>query len=187
MDNCLRIASALSLFVAIGAIAPASSAQPDTTVVVLNTALYNKDANQRESTDSSRAVLATHELRARFAADMGSAVIDPARVDAAAASPLADSAAAGKPCNVIVACARAVAQSLGARWVVMSKVSKTSNLIWLLSGQLIDARTGAIVIDDSTELKGDPGVMVPAGVKLFADRVTKRIRHGPPPKGTLGA
>jgi hypothetical protein len=171
---------------ALGA-APTTYAQADTTVVVLNTALYNKDANVRESTDSSRAVLATHELRARFATDLGSALIDPARVDAATTTPAADSASAGKPCNVIVACARAVAQALGARWVVMSKVSKTSNLIWLLSGQLIDARSGAIVIDDSTELKGDPGVMVPAGVKLFADRVTKRIRRGPPPPGTLGA
>jgi hypothetical protein len=45
-----------------------------------------------------------------------------------------------------------------------------------LSGQLINVATGKLEIDDSTELKGDPKVMVPAGVRIFADRVTKRIR-----------
>ena len=41
--------------------------------------------------------------------------------------------------------------------MVIAKVSKTSNLIWLFTGQLIHAGTGEIVLDDSTELKGRPG------------------------------
>ena len=55
----------------------------------------------------------------------------------------------------------------------MAKVSKTSNLIWLLSAQLIHVPTGEIVLDDSTELKGDPEPMVRAGVRIFAERVAR--------------
>ena len=60
----------------------------------------------------------------------------------------------------------------------MTKVSKTSNLIWLLSAQLIRVSTGDIVLDDSTELKGDPGPMVRIGVRSFADRVTRAVKAG---------
>jgi hypothetical protein len=60
----------------------------------------------------------------------------------------------------------------------MTKVSKTSNLIWLLSAQLIRVETGAIVLDDSTELKGSPTGMVPVGVRQFADRVARTVRAG---------
>jgi uncharacterized protein DUF2380 len=162
-----------ALALAIALIAPTAGAQ---SVAVFPSALYNKQANVIEATDSSRAVLATQEIRARFATDLGTQLIDPRRVDSASTSPTALAAAGEKPCNVIVACARAVGKALGAQWVVMSKVSKTSNLIWLLSGQLVNVATGKLEIDDSTELKGDPTVMVPAGVRIFADRVTKRIR-----------
>ena len=58
----------------------------------------------------------------------------------------------------------------------MAKVSKTSNLIWLLTGQLINVGSGKIVLDDSTELKGDPEPMIRAGVRIFAERVA-RCRH----------
>jgi hypothetical protein len=59
---------------------------------------------------------------------------------------------------------------------VMAKVSKTSNLIWLLTGQLIDVATGEIVLDDSTELKGDPEPMIRAGVRIFAERVARAVK-----------
>jgi hypothetical protein len=81
------------------------------------------------------------------------------------------------PCNVIVACARYVGRTLGADWVVMSKVSKTSNLIWLFTAQLVNVRTGDLVMDDSTELKGDPEPMVRAGTRIFAERVVRTIRE----------
>jgi hypothetical protein len=60
----------------------------------------------------------------------------------------------------------------------MSKVSKTSNLIWLLSAQLIRLADGTIVLDDSTELKGEPESMVRVGMRQFADRVARTIRAG---------
>ncbi len=77
-----------------------------------------------------------------------------------------------------VSCARAVARRLGARWVVLTKVSKTSNLIWVLSAQLIRVETGEIILDDSTELKGEPDGMVRIGVRQFADRVARTVANG---------
>jgi len=76
-----------------------------------------------------------------------------------------------------VACARLVADSLDAPWAVMAKVSKTSNLIWLFTGQLIHAPTGEIILDDSTELKGETTAMVRAGSRIFAERVARTVRN----------
>ncbi len=145
-------------------------------VVMLDVAFYNEQATVREATDSSKAVLATEKLRDSLARSAGIRLLDASAVAAAIASPEAVEAAEGKPCNVIVACARAVGRKLGATYVVMSKISKTSNLIWLLTGQLINVKTGEILLDDSFEVKGDPNIMVPPGTGIFAQRVSKRVR-----------
>jgi TolB-like protein len=147
-------------------------------VAMLDMAMYNARANVQEPTDSAKAVIATEKLRDTLSRFPGVALVDSARIAAAEASPAAVEAAGGKPCNVIVACARAVGKALGVRWVVMGKVSKTSNLIWLFSGELIDVETGQLLLDDDCELKGDPDTMVPAGVGLFANRIDKRITAG---------
>jgi TolB-like protein len=162
----------LILLAALAAMSGVARAQ---SVVMLNVAMYNKGANVKEATDSAKAVIATDKLRDTLSRFPGLQLVDPARVAAAEASGAAVTAAEGKPCNVIVACARAVGKALGARWVVMGKVSKTSNLIWLFSGELINVETGELVIDDDCELKGDPETMVPAGVGLFANRINKRV------------
>ena len=62
--------------------------------------------------------------------------------------------------------------------MVLTKVSKTSNLIWLLSAQLIRVRDSEIILDDSTELKGEPEAMIRVGMRIFADRVARTIREG---------
>jgi hypothetical protein len=97
---------------------------------------------------------------------------------AAAESDSARAITGGQPCNVIVACARYAALRVGARWVVLAKVSKTSNLIWLLTAQLIHVPSGKIVLDDSTELKGEPAAMVRAGTRIFAERAARTVRDG---------
>jgi hypothetical protein len=38
--------------------------------------------------------------------------------------------------------------------------------------------SGAIVLDDSTELKGEPEAMVRAGTRIFAERVARTVRAG---------
>lgn len=109
---------------------------------------------------------------------MGNQIRPYEATDSAALAPEAQQLTGGVPCDVKVACALAVARQQAARWVVLTKVSKTSNLIWLLSAQLIRVETGEIVLDDSTELKGDPDAMIRVGMRIFADRVIRTVRAG---------
>ena len=145
---------------------------------MLPVALYNAQANMQEASDSLQAALSTEVLTGKLQELLGNQLLAGARVAAAEASPKAQATTGKQPCNVIVACARQVANSLDAPWVVMAKVSKTSNLIWLFTGQLIHAPTGEIILDDSTELKGETEAMVRAGSRIFAERVARTVRNG---------
>ena len=153
-------------------------AAPAARVVLLPVALYNAQANVQEPSDTAQAMLSTEVLTGKLQELLGEQLVPRQQVSAAASSALARATTGNQPCNVIVACARQVANSLGAPWVVIAKVSKTSNLIWLFTGQLIHARTGEIVLDDSTELKGPPEAMVRAGSRIFAERVARTVRRG---------
>jgi hypothetical protein len=155
-----------------------AKAAPSAKVVVLPVALYNAQANVQEPLDTSRARLSTEVLTGKLEELLGEQLIPRQQVSAAASSAKARATTGNQPCNVIVSCARQVANSLQAPWVVIAKVSKTSNLIWLFTGQLIHAGTGEIVLDDSTELKGDPEMMVRAGSRIFAERVARTVRRG---------
>ena len=153
------------VLVASQATAPARAplAPPDAKVALLPAALYNEQANVLEASDTAAATTATESMSTRLRERLGAQVL---------VSP-ADAA-----CRVNVACAREAARRAGAPWVVMMKVSKTSNLIWLLTGQLIHVPTGEIVLDDSTELKGEPVAMTRIGTRIFADRVARTVRAG---------
>jgi hypothetical protein len=151
---------------------------PDARVAVMAVALYNAQANLQERTDARKAVLADSVLHATLARLLPGQLADSGEVRTAAGADSLHAIAGDQSCGVIVACARAVGRSLGARWVVLAKVSKTSNLIWLLTAQLVDVPTGKIVLDDSTELKGDPERMVRAGTRIFAERVARTVRAG---------
>jgi Protein of unknown function (DUF2380) len=153
-------------------------AAPTAKVVVLPVALYNAQANVQEASDSSQAALSTQVLTGKLQELLGPQLITGDLVAPVAASPKALATSGKQPCNVIVACARFVADSLKAPWVVIAKVSKTSNLIWLFTGQLIHAQTGTIVLDDTTELKGETEGMVRAGSRIFAERVARTVRRG---------
>jgi hypothetical protein len=157
--------------------APASPELARGSVVVLNVALYTAGANVQETSDTGRAALGTAVLRGKLAELLGPALADSAAVDTSAHNPRLRHLVGDQACNVIVACARQVGRDLGATWVVMAKVSKTSNLIWLLTGQLINVGSGKIVLDDSTELKGDPEPMIRAGVRIFAERVARTVKE----------
>lgn len=157
---------------------PAGPEAPGAPVAVLSTALYNDQANLREAGDSAAARVGGTVLRSRLADSLRDQLLDPLVTDSLERTPAMRALAGGVACNVKVACALAVARAQGARWVVMSKVSKTSNLIWLLSAQLIRVADGSIVLDDSTELKGEPIAMVRVGMRQFADRVLRTVRAG---------
>ena len=153
----------------------AAAGAPPRSVAVFDVALFTAGANQQEASDTGRAALATQVLRTSLHELLGRAIVDSAVTDSLALAPRYRPLTGDQPCKVIVACTKAVGKDLGARWVVMAKVSKTSNLIWLLSSQLIDVPSGRIVLDDSTELKGDPEAMIRAGVRIFAERVARTI------------
>lgn len=150
---------------------------PAGSVAAFDVALYTAGANLQEASDTAHAALATAVLRGKLEELLGDALADSAAVVTRARAPAIRKIAGDQACNVIVACVKSVGRDLGAEWVVMAKLSKTSNLIWLLTGQLINVRTGEIVMDDSTELKGDPEAMVRAGVRIFAERVARTVRE----------
>jgi Protein of unknown function (DUF2380) len=151
---------------------------PDARVAVMAVALYNAQANFQERTDARKALRADSVLHATLARLLPGQLADSDSVRAAARADSLHHITGDQSCDVIVACARSVGRSVGARWVVLAKVSKTSNLIWLLSAQLVNVATGKIVLDDSTELKGDPERMVRAGTRIFAERVARTVRAG---------
>lgn len=147
-------------------------------VVVLPTVLYNDQANLREASDTAQATLGQSVLRGRLDSLLGRQVRSHALTDSLVRSAEFHALAGGVACEARVACSLAVARGADARWAVLSKVSKTSNLIWLLTAQLIHVPDGEIILDDSTELKGEPGLMVRIGMRQFADRAARTIRAG---------
>jgi TolB-like protein len=178
-QTVLRPTPSFAAAPASGSLAGATSPAPrKTPVALLDLAFYGKRANSLEPGDSLLAGVATKTVRQYLARDSSVVLVDSAAIAAAEGSPQALEAANGKPCNVIVACARAVGRKLGVPWVVMGKVSKTSNLIWIFSGQLIDVASGRLVMDDEYELKGIATDMVPKGALVFARRAAKRIAQG---------
>jgi hypothetical protein len=144
-------------------------------IALLDFAFYGKHANSIEPGDSAMGDSATAALRRNLGLYPGIALADSAAVMTAESSPAATDTADGHPCNSIVACGRVVGRAVGVRYVVMGTVSKTSNLIWVYSGQLVDATAHDLILDDEYELKGDSRDMVAQGSRVFARRVAKKL------------
>ena len=149
---------------------------PGALVAALDVALYNANATVQAPTDAAAAALATDVLLATLAKLLPGQIADSAAVQAAARSDAALAVSGKHPCNVIVACARAVAQAVDARWVVLAKMGKVAT-VWLLTAQLVHVPSGAIILDDSTELTGQEP-MVRAGARNLAGRVARTVRAG---------
>ena len=169
-------AAALSIAVS-GAVAQSGDQVPKAQVKVamLDLAFYGKRANDIFPGDTAMASTATTVMRKGLTGQPGITFFDSATVAKTASGPKAMAIVQDVPCNVVVACAREVGKELGAKWVVMGKISKTSDLIWIFSGELIDVASGKLVYDDSYELKGIASEMVPKGAEVFAQRVAKRV------------
>jgi hypothetical protein len=178
LSAALALLAAAHMALPVAAQTTGTKAPPTARVALLPVALYNAQANVQEPSDTAQAVLSTEVLTGKLQELLGEQLVPRQQVSAVASSAEARATTGNQPCNVIVACARHVANSVEAPWVVIAKVSKTSNLIWLFTGQLIHAGTGEIVLDDSTELKGPPEAMVRAGSRIFAERVARTVRRG---------
>ena len=87
---------------------------------------------------------------------------------------LSDTVKAGAEC-VSLECRRAISRKLGAEWMVTTKLSKTSNLIWYLSGQLSDVRSGRRLLDDEFELKGIAEDIAKGGAHSLARRIVAAV------------
>ena len=124
---------------------------------------------------------ATRKLVATLLASDDVTLVDSARVAKAVTAAEAD----GNPCDN--ACAVAVARKLGAQWVVTGTVTKTSNLVWILTAELLDVAAGRPILADGYELKGDARVMGPAGAHVFAQRVERILAERRTSSGRPGA
>jgi TolB-like protein len=143
-------------------------------LVVFNLRFDGAYANVLEPGDTAIVHAATSRLLATLRAFDGVAVVDSEKVAAAVTAAEAD----GNPCDN--ACAQVVARRLGARWVVKGVVLKTSNLVWILRADLLDAPTGKVILADSYELKGDAARMAPAGAHVFAQRIERAVAEQHP-------
>ena len=98
-------------------------------------------ANAIQSGDTAIAQVATERLRVDLGQSTTFVLVDSSRAGQALGA--ADVPRA--QCNASVACVRAAAQKVGARWAVTGTVTKVSNLIWYLSARLVDVASGQII------------------------------------------
>ena len=142
---------------------------PAPAVAVLALRFDGEHANVLEPGDTAVARAATSALRATLGAAPGITVTDSARVTTAVAA----EEAGGNACDRD--CALRVGRALGARWVTKGRLTKTSNIVWLLVAELCDVATGRPLLADSYEIKGDATRMAPAGARVFAQRIERAI------------
>src|SRR3954465_7682212 len=141
---------------------------------------YGKGANSLEKNDPQVAAMTDSILRSDLQASGSFRLIPPEQLSRA----LSDTVKAGAEC-VSLDCRRAVSRKLGAEWMVTTKLSKTSNLIWYLSGQLTDVRNGRRLLDDEFELKGIAEDIAKGGAHSLARRIVAAVKKANAPAPAL--
>lgn len=145
---------------------PAPALQQKDRLALFPVSFYGRGANSLEPGDSLVATMTDSILRADLAQSFD--LIDRSQLTQA----LAQAESGGREC-VSLECRRDLSRKLGATWMVTSKLSKTSNLIWYLSGQLTDVATGRRFLDDEFELKGVAQDIAKDGAHSLARRILK--------------
>jgi uncharacterized protein YjbI with pentapeptide repeats len=144
------------------------AAGPKERLALFDVAFYGKGANSLEQGDPLVAAMTDSILRADLEQSGRFQILDSARL----AQAFSEAEAAGVECATLE-CKRQVSKKAGAAWMVTSKLSKTSNLIWYLSGQLTDVRSGRRLLDDEFELKGIAEDIAKGGAHSLARRIVK--------------
>jgi uncharacterized protein YjbI with pentapeptide repeats len=147
---------------------PAPALQQKDRLALSPVSFYGKGANSLEPGDSLVATMTDSILRADLAQSGRFELIDRSQLTQA----LAQAESGGREC-VSLECRRELSRKLGASWMVTGKLSKTSNLIWYLSGQLTDVATGRRLLDDEFELKGIAEDIAKGGAHSLARRILK--------------
>ena len=145
-------------------------AQSRETVALFPVAFYGKGANSLEPGDPEVAAMTDSILRGELLRSGRLTLIDSTRL----AQGLTQAEAGGLQC-VSLDCRRKISQRMGAGWMITAKLSKTSNLIWYLSGQLTDAKTGRRLLDDEFELKGIAEDIAKGGARSMARRILRSM------------
>ena len=140
---------------------------------------YGKGANSLEKNDPKVAVMTDSILRSDLQASGRFRLIPPEQLSRA----LSDTVKTGAEC-VSLECRRAISRKLGAQWMVTTKLSKTSNLIWYLSGQLSEVRSGRRLLDDEFELKGIAEDIAKGGAHSMARRIVAAVGKAAAPAST---
>jgi uncharacterized protein YjbI with pentapeptide repeats len=156
------------------------AAGPKQRLALFDVAFYGKGANSLEQRDPLVAAMTDSILRADLEQSGRFQILDSARL----AQAFAEAEAGGVECSTLE-CRRQVSKKAGADWMVTSKLSKTSNLIWYLSGQLTDVRNGRRLLDDEFELKGIAEDIAKGGAHSLARRIVKAA--GPVPTAESSA
>jgi uncharacterized protein YjbI with pentapeptide repeats len=133
-------------------------------------AFYGKGANSLERGDPEVAAMTDSILRSELQRSGRLVLVDSARL----AQALAQAEAGGLEC-VSLECRRKLSQKAGAGWMITAKLSKTSNLIWYLSGQLTEVGSGRRLLDDEFELKGVAEEIAKGGARSLARRIVSSI------------
>jgi uncharacterized protein YjbI with pentapeptide repeats len=154
--------------VAFASNAPAQTARPKARLALFDVAFYGKGANSLEQRDPLVAVMTDSILRADLERSGDFRIVDSTSL----AQATARAETGGVDC-VTLDCRRQVSKKAGADWMVTSKLSKTSNLIWYLSGQLTDVASGRRLLDDEFELKGIAEDIAKGGAHSLARRIVK--------------
>jgi uncharacterized protein YjbI with pentapeptide repeats len=162
-----RVAGLLAAVISMTA-SRADALQSRDLLALFPVAFYGKGANSLEQSDSVVAGMTDSILRSDLERSGRFNLIDRTRLIKA----LAEAEAAGREC-VTLECRRELSKKLGAAWMVTAKLSKTSNLIWYLSGQLTDVTSGRRLLDDEFELKGIAEDIAKGGAHSLARRIVK--------------
>jgi uncharacterized protein YjbI with pentapeptide repeats len=171
---------------ALSALAPAPGPAQDgaarTSVAVVE--FVTVDASAYPNADSVRTALGSsgHTPEGWLAADltaMGRYVPSAAPQVAAA---LAARGLTPRDCSDL-ACALALGRALGVDRVVTGRISRLSNLIWLLYGAMVDVATGQVRYRDEFEIKGDIVELLPKATLAMARRLAAADSPAAAPQG----
>jgi uncharacterized protein YjbI with pentapeptide repeats len=150
-------------------------AQSPETAALFPVAFYGKGANSLEQGDPQVAAMTDSILRSELLRSGRLVLVDSVRL----AQAQAQAEAGGLGC-VSLDCRRKLSQKFRAEWMVTAKLSKTSNLIWYLSGQLTEVGSGRRLLDDEFELKGIAEDIAKGGARSLARRILRAIESARP-------
>jgi len=160
---------------ALSALAPAPGPAQDgaarTSVAVVE--FVTVDASAYPNADSVRTALGSsgHTPEGWLAADLTAVGRYVPIAEPQVAAALTARGLTPRDCSDLT-CAVALGRALGVDRVVTGRISRLSNLIWLLYGAMVDVATGRVRYRDEFEIKGDIVDLLPKATLAMARRLT---------------